>query len=68
MSESEVRTIEPQAIRRIRGSLGLTQDEFAKELGVSKITIVRWESGDRACKGASARQIYDLEREKDVLI
>ncbi len=64
MSESEVRTIEPQAIRRIRGSLGLTQDEFAKELGVSKITIVRWESGDRACKGASARQIYDLERKR----
>jgi len=56
--------IEAKEIKRIRDLLGFTQEELAKELGVTKITVVRWESGSRACKGASAMKIYDLEQKK----
>ena len=56
--------VEGKEVRRVRELLGLTQEAFAKVLGVTKVTVVRWESGDRACKGASAMKIYDLELKK----
>lgn len=34
------------AIAKRREELGLTQDELAKKVGVSKSAISRWESGD----------------------
>lgn len=35
------------ALKRARIGLGLTQQEVAKKVGVSRVTICRWESGDR---------------------
>jgi DNA-binding transcriptional regulator YiaG len=35
----------PDALRRIREALKLTQEEFAKELGVRPLTIGLWEGG-----------------------
>lgn len=32
-------------IKRIKRKAFMTQDEFAKEIGVSCITITRWENG-----------------------
>ena len=32
-------------VRRLRGQLGLTQEQFGDRLGVSTITVHRWESG-----------------------
>jgi putative transcriptional regulator len=32
-------------IRQLREALGLTQEEFARELGVSFSTVSRWETG-----------------------
>lgn len=32
-------------IKRIRRKTFMTQEEFAKELGVSCITVTRWETG-----------------------
>ncbi|MEO0686780.1 MAG: helix-turn-helix transcriptional regulator [Cyanobacteria bacterium J06649_11] len=32
-------------IRELRNSLGLTQDKFAAKLGVTLLTINRWENG-----------------------
>ena len=34
-------------IRQLRQKLGLTQEEFARRLGVSWNTIARWETGTR---------------------
>ena len=35
------------AIRRLRKARGLTQKEFAMEIGMSQASISRFESGDR---------------------
>lgn len=35
-----------QKIIMLRGALGLTQEEFAKEAGVSKRSVSSWENGD----------------------
>jgi DNA-binding transcriptional regulator YiaG len=32
-------------VRKVRGELGLSQEDFAHELGVSFATINRWENG-----------------------
>lgn len=34
-----------KAIKAERALLGMTQEELAKEFGVSRETVVRWESG-----------------------
>lgn len=32
-------------VRRLRGELGITQGELAKRLGVTRMTVIRWEQG-----------------------
>ena len=39
--------VSPTELQRIREALGLTQAEFAEELGVHRVTVARWETGDR---------------------
>ena len=33
-------------LKYVRRKLNLTQDQLAKETGISKVTIARWESND----------------------
>jgi DNA-binding transcriptional regulator YiaG len=52
-------------IRILRKSLDLTQEEFADILGVEKLTVARWETNERECKGPALVLInllckYDL--------
>ena len=64
MSEPPIGVVEQVRIRRtapppalakaIRQAAGLSQDALAKELGVSRITVLRWESGERKPRGAAA--------------
>jgi len=35
----------PNAVRRLRARLALTQTRFAALLGVHKITVAKWEGG-----------------------
>jgi DNA-binding transcriptional regulator YiaG len=42
-----------ERIRILRKNLKLTQQSFAKKLGVTKLTVARWELGKRKCKGSS---------------
>lgn len=41
-------TVCADTIRRLRRSAGYTQASFAELLGVSTMTVVRWESGNMA--------------------
>jgi putative transcriptional regulator len=44
-------TIQPPAIRGIRDSFGLTQEQFAALLGISVRTLRNWEQGRRIPEG-----------------
>lgn len=44
-------------LKELRKKEGLTQEELAKEIGVSKITILRWENGERQIKPDKIEQL-----------
>jgi XRE family transcriptional regulator len=46
-------------LKELRKKEGLTQEELAKEIGVSKITILRWENGERQIKPDKIQQLAD---------
>lgn len=62
MNEFRTKSLDGKKIHEIRKSLELTQEAFAKELGVTKITVARWESGERTCKSAHAENVIKLEQ------
>lgn len=43
MNESEI----PSLVARLRRHLGLTQEQFAREVGVTYSTVNNWENGRR---------------------
>lgn len=49
-------------VREIRKKLGLTQEEFAAKLGVSFVTLNRWENHHNT---PSALALQQLERLRD---
>lgn len=51
----------------IRNKTGLTQQRFAKLLGVSVRTLQAWESGARKPSGAARTVLRIAEKEPDVL-
>jgi transcriptional regulator with XRE-family HTH domain len=53
--------------RRIRTSLGWSQDELARQIGLQVTTIREWERGGNPCKGPAAILLALLERRPDVL-
>ena len=49
-----------EAIRRLRKKMLLTQQEFAKELGVAFVTINRWENGENEPSMKYKRKLLPL--------
>jgi transcriptional regulator with XRE-family HTH domain len=41
----------PAAARSIRQAAGVTQHELADELGIDRVTVARWELGERTPRG-----------------
>jgi len=54
--------ITPGFIVSLREALGLTQEQFGRKLGVSKMTISRWECGRMRPSPSMAAAIRDLQR------
>ena len=50
-------------VRRLRGRLGLTQEQFAGRLGVSTITVHRWESGQSRPRRLAVEKLAQLQQE-----
>jgi transcriptional regulator with XRE-family HTH domain len=48
-------------IRALRRKLGFSQKEFAGRLGVSPVSVARWESGQRRCRGDIIARIKQLQ-------
>ncbi|HEM4261137.1 TPA: helix-turn-helix domain-containing protein [Streptococcus suis] len=46
-------------LKELRKEKKLTQEELASEIGVSKITILRWENGERQIKPDKAKKLAD---------
>jgi DNA-binding transcriptional regulator YiaG len=45
----------PDAVRKLRKRLGLTQSSFAVLLGVHKITVAKWEGGTKGMSATTER-------------
>jgi DNA-binding XRE family transcriptional regulator len=52
--------LDKKTIKFVRSKLNETQSQFAKRLGVSTVTVGRWEIGDRICSVTYARKIVAL--------
>ncbi len=50
-------------VRQLRGRLGLTQEQFADRLGVSTITVHRWESGQSRPRQLALEKLAQLQQE-----
>ena len=55
MSESKVTNI-----KALRKQKKITQEELAKIIGVTKLTILRWENGERVPKADKAKSLADF--------
>ena len=54
--------MDSEGIKKIRNSLKLNQEDFALLLGVHKITVSRWERGDKKPSILAKRQLQRLVR------
>ena len=52
-----------KAIKNLRQSLGLTQEGFARELGVSRGAVAKWEAGDFQPSPLALMQIERLKNQ-----
>jgi DNA-binding transcriptional regulator YiaG len=50
-----------QRIAALRNKLGLTQEQFSQKLGVTYVSVNRWENGKVLPKGLSLRALEQLE-------
>jgi putative transcriptional regulator len=57
MSYDEPATI----VRTLRQALGLTQEQFAAEIGVTVSTVNRWENGRTRPQPLAMRRITELQ-------
>ncbi len=53
----------PAAIKKLRLSLGKTQEVFAQLLGVSKKTALAWDAGTKKPNGSVLRLFQVIERD-----
>lgn len=58
--------MEKDTIKQIREALGLTQEDFAREIGATGITVSRWERGKARPSRMAVRNIEMLARRAGV--
>ncbi len=49
--------VDAEGVKRIRASVGLSQSEFARLVGVSLALVQSWEQGKRAPRGSALRML-----------
>jgi DNA-binding XRE family transcriptional regulator len=50
----------PDQIKKLRGSLGLNQFDFAEEVGVQRSTIVAWEKGHKFPQPKNLEKLLEI--------
>ncbi len=56
--------MEPREIERLRKQMGLSVSALAEELGVHKVTVYRWLSGEYSMPEPAVRLMRILARQK----
>jgi transcriptional regulator with XRE-family HTH domain len=56
--------VKPSELQRIREALGLTQAQLAEEIGVHRVTVAKWEAGDRNIPEPVARLVQRIRDER----
>ncbi len=57
----QARTLpDPQVARMIRVTADVSQERVAQELGVHRMTVARWETGQRRPRGAMRARYAEL--------
>jgi DNA-binding transcriptional regulator YiaG len=56
--------VKPSEFKRIRDALDLTQAEMADEIGVHRVTVAKWEAGDRHIPEPVARLVKRIQAER----
>ena len=52
--------VTPEQVRKLRERFGLTQEEFAAQIGSNRVTVARWETGKNEPRGLYLRALEDL--------
>ncbi len=63
---SRCKVMTPNRLRELRKRLGLTQEAFAKRVGVAPNTVARWERGEIGMKQTTERLIELLCQNTDL--
>lgn len=53
----------PTLVRGLRKRLGLTQEQFAQEIGVTYSTVNRWENGRRRPQPFLVKRLVEMRKE-----
>lgn len=67
-TEAIIHEVQPLDIKTIRASVDMTQEEFAKAVGVKLPTLRHWERGDRKPTGPARVLLNLLSREPDTVL
>ncbi|WP_257267132.1 NadS family protein [Endozoicomonas sp. ONNA2] len=67
-TEAIVHEVQPLDIKAIRSSVDMTQEEFAKAVGVKLPTLRHWERGDRKPTGPARVLLNLLSREPETVL
>jgi len=59
-AESKAIRVTPERITKWRAKLGLNKSQYAKLLGVNTMSVIHWESGQTAPRGAQKARIAAL--------
>jgi len=54
-------------VRAVRRKIGMSQDEFARQFGVSKRTVQDWEQNRRRPEGPARAFLRVIEREPEAV-
>jgi putative transcriptional regulator len=55
----------PGLVKELRSRLGLTQEQFAQEVGVTYSTVNHWENGKRTPLPFLVRKLQDMRKRLD---
>ena len=57
-----------ELIKYIRSMINMSQEQFAKEIGVSSVIVDQWESGKKYPSPTAQEQIYELCKRNDIVL